>query len=210
MSPAGWPKGKPRGPLSPEHIGKLRAGRVRARYLKRLREVEIASGRSLGGGLNTVSAEHPFEPKRGASIDTTPAAWRPATQYIRDYEYVDGNLDDDYMRALPERVVYAGSACCHHESPFQDITIKTLAATELAARKYKIPRRPTPKPRVFIVPRPRIVVIKEWPAVKAALERRAKFTERVGTSLTAVVAEMFPEIREGKYLTEVVSELFDS
>lgn len=186
------------------------AGRIRADKRKRTRQVEIASGRSLGGGLNEATEEHPFDPKRGGGIETTPAAWRPATQYIGDCEFVNDNLDEVMIRALHERVVYAGSACCHHETPFQDITIKTLAEIERTAQKYKIPRKRTPEPRVFIVPRPKLIVIKEWPAVKAALKRRAIFKERAGASLTAVVAEMFPEIREGKYLTEVVSDLFDS
>lgn len=142
-----------------------------------------------------------------ASISVTPAVWKSAHTEVGDCQYVDDGLDPVLLRALHDRVVYASSACCHHESALQEITIDVLSAVERGARRQGKGPRPLvlPKPRPFIIPKPKIVVLRgnldEWRAIKAA-------ATRIGMPLLDVVAEMFPMRKEGKSLIEVVDEMF--
>lgn len=124
-----------------------------------------------------------FDSRRLGNIDVSPAVWRSVSADIGDCEFVDEELDDVLLRALHERVVYASSACCHHAAPLQDITIGVIAAVDRTARKGGVPLRKLP--------------------------RRSKPLEREGEGLLSVVAAMFPESREGKYLTEVVHDMFE-
>ena len=145
MSPSGWPKGKPRGKSTSEARRaadrKWAAAGVRARHRKKLRSVEISSGISLGGGLN-----EDFRAAR-AHQDISPAAWKSAHADIGDCEYVDDGLDEVFLRALRERVVYAQTLASHKEPPFQDVTIRTIAEVERYARKKEQsgpdPRKPS-------------------------------------------------------------------
>lgn len=204
MSPAGWPKGKPRGPLSERTKALMAAGRARSLHNKKKRDFSLATNPS--------------------SITPSPAVWLSPHIPIGDCQYVNGELDEVMLRALRDRVVYADHLCCHHEPPFQDVTIEVIAATERCARKNGFPRRHglgVVKLPPVAAPKPKLVVIKgsmseeEWRAARVAERERKLVAEvatraRKGAPLLEVVAEMFPVSREGRPLLEVVSALFDS
>lgn len=191
--PAGWPKGKPRGPITREHHAKLQAGRIRAGLLRKKRAAEVSSGRNLGGGLNQDG-----DPRR-AHISVSPAVWFPVNHHIGDCQYVDDGLDEVMLRALDERVVYGGSVCCHYDPPFQDITIALIAGADRQARKNGIPIRTERLPKPVPPAAPRRVIKRPPPAA-----------HKEGLPLLSVVAEMFPEAAEGRPLSEVISELHHS
>ncbi len=109
--------------------GETRAALARGRHKQRLRAAEVSSGRNLGGGLYQDN-----DPRR-AHLDVSPAVWLATKTHVGECEYVDEELDDVLLRALRERVVYAQSACTHHEPCFQDVTLATLAAVDKQFRK---------------------------------------------------------------------------
>ena len=133
----GWPKGKRRGPLDPVRKGKLRAGYIRSRHRAKLAQVAMARGHPVFGVGHQFSVQHSI-------IDTSPAAWRDAQYYVGDSEYVDDGLDECLLRALQKGLVYAHSVSCHHEPPFQDVTINVIAAAERQGMKFD---RNGPNPR---------------------------------------------------------------
>lgn len=153
----------------------MAAGRAKSFALKRKRITEMTA--------------------KVGSISVTPAVWLSPYADIGDCQYVDGDLDEIEIRALHSRVVYAGSLCCHHQVPFQDLTVDVIAAVERDARKNGRKRR-------TLLPKPS--------AKKVVVRKKVVPVTRVGPPLTAVVAEMFPKSREGRPLLEVVSSLFDS
>lgn len=122
MSPGRLP-----GALTPELRGKMRAGRVRANAKRRLAQARLASGVDKFRGEPTQSL-----------IYTSPGAWHEARVFVDDFDYVEGHgIDDCLVRRLQQGVVYAGSVTCHHETPFQDLTIEIVAATERFHRKWE-------------------------------------------------------------------------
>lgn len=103
---------------SEEHRKKFVAMAHRNRLKQRKKMADMARGaESYELGRHT-----------GASIDITPAAWASARTEIGDCEFVDDGLDPILLRALHDRVVYAGSVTCHHSVPFQDLAIAAIAA----------------------------------------------------------------------------------
>lgn len=131
----GWPKGKPRGPMSPGHKKKfVKAGALAARQRK-VRIAEIASGMDLGG------KEHIVRGGQAGTIMATPAMWLSATHHVADFAYIEDGCDAALLRAVSTGIVYA-SRGGHQEPPFQDVTISAMAAVDRAARKAGIPMRP--------------------------------------------------------------------
>lgn len=186
--PRGWPKGKPR---DPAHIAKMVAGSVRAKKRRKVRAASLSAGTDLGDG----------GPSRSQSgIDFTPAVWRRITDHVGDCEYVDEELDDVLLRALRERVVYAQSACTHHEPCFQDVTTDVLAAVDKEFRKNGkrasrglLKNMPTQKPK------PKKKIPETIPA----------YIKRKNPDLYREMSKTKESIgyREGRPLTEVVAEL---
>jgi len=162
---------------------------MRSRKIRRRQEAALAAGHEIGGERGQFRSQN-------TAIDISPAAFRSALADIGDYAYVENGCDDDLMHALERGVVYASSACGHHEPPFQELTIAVLAAVERDARKngYRKRRLPgTPLKEVKtkkLIPRPTPLI-------------------RAGKPLTAVVEEMF-SAGAGRPLLAVVSEMFDS
>lgn len=173
MSPSGWPKGKPRGPRT----GAAKAADVRARRRRKDQLHELASKKSL--------------------FNHTPALYASVYKDIPDYAYVNGyDLDECYLRALREGVVYVCTSDGHQEHALEELTITVLAAVERDARKHKRHLKVMPPP---------IPV-----AERKKVRKKVVPASRTGTPLLSVVGEMFSEETAGKPLIEVVSSLFDS
>lgn len=139
----------------------------------------------LSGGLNQ------------SQVDTTPAVWMSALQHVGDCQYVDDGVDEVLLRALNSRVVYAGSCCCHHEMPFEDLTITAIAAVEKQYQKKKrdyslVPPIPKGLLKPFRKPVTEMTLDEIRAAHKQAAAKERTATYREGRSLTEVVAEMFP------------------
>lgn len=183
MAKRGWPKGKPRGPYSPERRNKLIAAGKRAAQKRKIHAAELASGVPLGGnGIRP-------QPQQ-AAINFSPAVWRPITDHVGDCEYVDGDLDEVLMRALHERVVYAQSLDCHHEPLFKDITYSLLTGVEKEFRKNGR-RRKMPKPPLPTVTKkvPVPVAMLADPRKVVTISKKTGYRE--GRPLLAVVEELF-------------------
>lgn len=110
--------GKRGGARTTAHKRAFTAGGKRAQLLQRNKMANMARGAE-----NVAQGRH-----TGASIDVTPAAWAAVTQHIGDCQFIEDGLDPILMRALHERVIYAGSVTCHREAPFEDIAIAAIAA----------------------------------------------------------------------------------
>jgi len=183
------PRGNPGVPKSREHIGKLVAGGVRHGKIRRRRTAALAAGHDVGGEGGQLRVQN-------AGVDISPAAFRSIRDHIGDCEYMSDGVDEEIIHALERGVVYASSACGHHEPPFQELTIEVIAAVERAARKNGYRKRRLPG-----------TPLKEV-KTKKLIPRRTPLI-RAGKPLTAVVEEMFPA-GAGRPLLAVVSEMFDS
>lgn len=182
MAKRGWPKGKPRGPNSPERRKKLTAASQRARRARKIHAAELAAGVSLGG--------NGIRPPQQAAINFSPAVWRRITDHVGDCEYVDGDLDEVLMRALHERVVYA-QPLGHHEPLFSDITYSLLTGVEKQFRKNgrrsKVPKPALPTITKKKVPVP--IAMLADPRKVVAISKKTGYRE--GRPLLAVVEELF-------------------
>lgn len=119
--------------LSEEHKRKLVSAGQRAHLVHRNKMAKMAQGAD-----EIMRSNH-----TGATLDVSPAAWMPANKHVGDCEYMDDGLDDLLVRAVHDRVVYAGSVTCHHSTPFEDIAIATIAAAVRAdpRRNGKEPKK---------------------------------------------------------------------
>lgn len=194
----GWPKGKPRGPLSEERKKQLRVTAVRANHRKRIRGAEFASGIDLGSGKQ----------EQAGFQNASPAMWLPLNYRVDDYQYVDYindgpcELDEIEIRALNSRVVYAHRCGIEREGPFEEAAIRLIAGAVRQAQKDRRPPRPEFDLSVLQKPKP----------PKRIVKKIARPAERVGVSLTTVVKEMFGEstASTGKPLLDVVAEMFST
>lgn len=192
----GWPKGKPRGPMSEEQKTKLRVGRIRANHRKRIRQAEFSTGIDLGSGKQ----------QQAGSQFASPAMWLSLHYPVDDYQFIDElhdgpcALDEIEIRALNSRVVYAHRCGVEREGPFEQAAIALIAGAVRQAQKDRRPPRPEFNLSVLRKPEP----------PKRIVKKIARPAARVGVSLTTVVKEMFGESAESKgvSLLDVVAEMF--